>query len=52
MPDDPVSRSELAEKFNLLTLDLAAKRRKRLLDRLLRLEQVKNLTELGLRAKG
>jgi 2-methylcitrate dehydratase PrpD len=52
MPDDPVSRSELAEKFNLLTQDMAAERRKRLLDRLLGLEQVKNLTDLGLGAKG
>ena len=52
MPSDPVSRRELAEKFNRLTRDMAADWRQRLLDQLLNLEQVDNLTGLGLGAKG
>jgi 2-methylcitrate dehydratase PrpD len=51
MPSDPVSRLELAEKFNRLTRDMAAEWRTRLLDQLLGLEQVDNLTGLGLGAK-
>lgn len=52
MPSDPVSRTELAEKFNRLARDMEAAWRTRLLDRLLSLEQVDNLTGLGLGAKG
>ena len=51
MPDDPVSRTELAEKFNRLAGDMEAEWRERLLDQLLTLEQVDNLTGLGLGTK-
>ena len=52
MPNDPISRTELAEKFNRLTRDMDAVWRERLLDRLLNLEQVDDLAGLGLEAKG
>ncbi len=52
MPGDPVSRTELAEKFHRLARDMDAEWRTRLLDQLLSLEQVDNLTGLGLGAKG
>ena len=51
MPDNPVGRTELAEKFNRLAGDMEAEWRERLLDQLLTLEQVDNLTDLGLGAK-
>ncbi|MHA1108573.1 MAG: MmgE/PrpD family protein, partial [Alphaproteobacteria bacterium] len=51
MPSDPVSRTELAEKFNRLTRDMTAEWRHRLLDQLLNLEQLDRLTGLGPVAK-
>ncbi len=51
MPSDPVSRTELAEKFNRLAGAMEEEWRERLLDQLLNLEQVDRLTGLGLGAK-
>jgi 2-methylcitrate dehydratase PrpD len=51
MPDNPVSRTELSEKFHRLAGDLDAGWRERLLGQLLTLEQVDDLTDLGLAVK-